>query len=385
MSLIASLDIGSEKMVMAVAEETQGVSRLAGIKMIALQGVENGVITERPRVKSYIQYLLKELAKDNNVSSIRVALSGGALRISEHKVTVPLQKKTVKGNDLVRAENMCADLVVGKGEELVDMLPIAYMVDKGSPVSDPVGKAGKALDVRFRVYTSDIAYLNDMRDLFAECGIEEVEFFPQVRAYMEALNVYDAEKRFAVVDMGAAHVGVMLFRNGILEHETILPCGTATVEKDILCAFRLEDAQQAKKLKHTYGAALRSLCKNEKIQIPEAKKQIEKRDLVKVIQCRMEELLEGAVFQLQQWRFTDPAHELLLTGGGSRLADTDTLLNKLSGHKVSRAKACGIEAQNQEILEAPACLVALGLLLCRHLEPEEEKGGWGEWLSGIFR
>ena len=55
MGLIASLDIGSEKMVMAVASQENGNYHLAGIKMIALQGVTDGVITDKAKVKSYIK------------------------------------------------------------------------------------------------------------------------------------------------------------------------------------------------------------------------------------------------------------------------------------------------------------------------------------------
>lgn len=386
MGLTASLDIGSEKMVMAVAgEDNHGDCRLTGIKMIALQGVKDGMITDKVRVKSYIQYLLKELVKGEPLEGFNMSLSGKAIRISEHRVSVSLLRKTVKETDLDRAETKCREMVSAKGEEVVDVIPIAYAVDRGEYTTNPVGKSGKTLDVRFRVYTSDPLYLKDVRQLLEECGVERVEFFPVVRAYMEALEVYDMQKRFALIDLGATHVGVMLFRNGMLERETFLPLGSSTIESDILSAFRLDDLQQAKKMKHTYGMAMRSSCKSEKVQIPDANKQVEKRDVAKVIQCRLEELLEGALYQLQQWRFTEAENEILLTGGGSRIPDTDVLLGRLSGQKAGRAKAKGISAPGEEILQAPACLAALGLLLCEHVEPEVEKGGLTSWLSGIFK
>lgn len=384
MGLTASLDIGSEKMVMAVAAEENEGCRLMGIKMVALQGVENGVVTDKSKVKSYVRYLIKELAKEHAVDVLNVALSGQALRISEHKVNVPLQKKKVKVSDLNRAEARCAELVASRGDELVELIPIAYAVDRGNYVTDPLGISGKTLDVRYRVYLADADYLAELRALFGECGIEEVNFFPTVRAYMEALDVYEVEKRFALIDMGAVHTGVMLFRNGMLEHEALLPVGARSIEADIQNAFRIEDLQTAKKLKHSQGEALRSACKNEKVEIPDARKQIEKRDLAKVIQCRLEELQEGAIYQLQQWRFNEAEGEILLTGGGSRIRNTDVLLGKLSGHKVARAKAKGISA-NDDILEAPACLAALGLLLCEHTEPKEEDDSIRTWLINIFK
>lgn len=386
MGLTASLDIGSEKMVMAVAgDDGRGECRLNGIKMIALQGVKEGIVTDKAKVRSYIRYLLKELVKDKDIEIFNMSLSGKALRVAEHRVSVPLQKRTVKENDLNRAESKCLELFGSKGEEVIDLIPVAYLVDRSECGSDPLGRAGKTLEVRYRVYTAGAAYLRELRQLLGECGVENVAFFPPVRAYMEALDIYSRDKRFALVDLGAAHVGVMLFRQGMLEHEVLLPLGTQTVENDIMYAFRLDDLQQAKKMKHMYGMAMRSSCKSEKVPIPEVKKQIDKKDLAKVIQCRLEELLEGAVYQLQQWRFCEPEGEILLSGGGSRIADTEVLLAKLSGQKVSRAKAVHIQAPGEDILQAPACLAALGLLLCEHAEPEEERGGISGWLSSIFK
>jgi cell division protein FtsA len=127
------------------------------------------------------------------------------------------------------------------------------------------------------------------------------------------------------------------------------------------------------------------MCKNEKIQIPEANKQIDKKDLSQVIQCRLEELLEGVVYQLQQWEYTDPESKIYFTGDGSRIADTDTLLGKLSGQQVVVPRAQNVATTNEALLEAPACLAVIGLLSCEKDEPEEEKGNFGRWLSGIFK
>lgn len=380
------MDMGSEKMAMAVAGvDSRGDCRLTGMKMIASQGMKEGVVTDKAKVKSYVQYLLRELGRDKQVDVLNVLLSGKALRMAEQRVSLSLQRKTVKESDLVRAENKCIELVSAKGEEVVDVIPVAYAVDRGAPVANPVGMAGRTLEVRFRVYTSDPHYLKEMRQLLEACGVGAVEFFPAVRACMAALDVYGSKQRFALIDMGASHTGVMLFRDGMLEHEAILPLGSAAIENDIQCAFRLEELQQAKKMKHTYGMAVRSACKSGKVQIPDANKQIERRDLAKVIQCRLEELLEGAVYQLQQWRFTDSGGTILLCGGGSRIPGTEVLLAKLSGQQVEYAKAKGVQAPDEEILQVPACLEALGLLLCEHAEPEEEKGGVMGWLSGLFK
>lgn len=382
--LTVALDIGSDKMVMAVASDKNGNCFLKNVKMIASQGVTAGIVTDFSKVKSYVQYLLNELKLQGRVEVLNVSLPAEAFWEREHRVSVPIQKKTVNESDLVRAQLKCQEMSEEQGYVLIDMLPMAYVVDKGAYIAHPLGKPGRNLDVRYKVYKANADYVSDLKRMFTECGVEQVEFFPQTRAYMEALDVTNSDRRVALVDLGASHIGLMLFNRGILEYDLSLPVGTHAIDSDIVQAFHLENLQQAKQLKHVHGVAIRSSCKNEKLPIPEINKQIEKRDLAKVIQCRMEELLEGAVCQLQQWGYREPEMEILLTGGGSQLKDAELLLNKLSGQKVGRSEVIGISAENEALLQAPACLAVFGLLFCEHVAVEEEKGGLKKWINGLF-
>lgn len=118
--------------------------------------------------------------------------------------------------------------------------------------------------------------------------------------------------------------------------------------------------------------------------IPDTKLTIESRDLTTVIQSRMEELLEGVVFLLQGWNFEKGEDEILLTGGGSRLLDVDALLQRLSGHRVGRACVKRVQSSKEEVLRTPEYMVALGLLLCSHEEPQETKTGLLDKLKGLF-
>ena len=58
MGFVASLDMGSEKMVMALGEKSGSDCRLVGIISIASQGVKRGKIVDKLRAKACIQRLL---------------------------------------------------------------------------------------------------------------------------------------------------------------------------------------------------------------------------------------------------------------------------------------------------------------------------------------
>lgn len=370
-------------MVMALASADNAACRLAGIKIVASQGMERGYVRNRDQVKGCIRGLTAELVRDRQVDVLNVALGGEVLRVYERRVNVPLHRRVVEANDLYRAEQHCADICEGGRDEIVDLIPVGYAVDRGELLADPVGCSGKVLEAVYQVYAAGYDELAGLRRLFEECGIGGVGFYPRVRAYLEGLDVKRAGRDCAVVDLGAMSIQVALFREGLLEYETRLPLGTHTIDTDIATAFALT-VGQARKLKHEYGQALRSACVNRKLQIPDTRMMLDSRDLATVVQSRAEELLEGVVYQLQSWGFDAPEEEIWLTGGGSRLLDVDELLHRLSGHRVGRAVVKNIQTSREEVLRTPEYAVALGLLCCEQDRPREQSGTIFEKLKGWF-
>ncbi|MDR0982354.1 MAG: cell division protein FtsA [Culturomica sp.] len=384
MELTAALDIGSDKIVMAIGEERQdGTCILKGMKMIASGGVEKGVVTDFGKVHSYVHYLLKELDKERQVVSVNVMLPYSTLQVSEHKITVPVQRKTVKESDIDRAETKCREMIAARSEELIDITPVAFYVDRSKYTLQPLGSPAKDLEVRFRAYKADKGYLNELKSIFSEVGIEDIRFYPPPTAYMQALDV-DDDSHFVLVDMGASHTSIIMFHNGLPVREATLPLGTDTVDRDIAAAFQITDFALAKPIKHKYGEAIRSMGSYGKVQIPELKVEINRKDLLQVIQCRLEELLEGVVYQLQQWGFTKEGI-IYLTGNGSSLLHTTELLSLISGNKVKYAKALNVQTDNDALLDNRACFGVLGLLTCSDDDTrEEQSGGLGGWFSKLF-
>ena len=378
----ASLDMGAEKMVMALASVEGRACRLLSIKHIASQGIECGIINDLEKVRDCIHIFMSELIKDREVDVLNIVLPAEVLRMFEHTVNVSIQGKCVNGDDLVSASQRCRMDMEKEREELVDIIPVAYSVDRGDLVADPIGCVGRQLEATFQVYLAQREYLDDITSLFNGYNIGNVFFYSTAKAYMEALDMENT-KSFALVDLGASGINVELFQDGMLEYEARLPLGMRTIDKDIMLAFAV-NAQQARKLKYEYGQALRSSCKYGKIQIPDTNLTIENRDLATVVQSRVEELLEGVVFLLQKWGFDNSDDEVLLTGGGSRLQDLDLLLNRYVGHPVNKAVVKRVQTQRVEVLSAPEYLVALGLLFCKHPVDEQRKDGVWKKTKDLF-
>lgn len=379
MGFVASLDMGSEKMVMALGETSGGECRLVGIESVASQGIHRGMVVDRLRVKSCVQRLLDKFKQEHemHIDALNIALAGEWVQqVEEREVSKFSRVRRIEESDLLELEKKCRGNVNLDMEEIVDVVPFGYWLD-GEAESEPIGCEARRLEIDFHVYVARKRTLEGLRQALNESGIEKINFYSAVTAAQKALVVRGRKgaRDFALIDLGAESVKIHVFRDGMIAYDEVLPLGCNTVERDINTAFSIESMASAKKLKHEYGMALQAECKSRKIMIPDTKYCIDLQDMVHVEQCRLEELLEGAIWQiLKSGYYKELEDGILLTGGGSRVQGIDTLLNRLSKHPISMASVVTVKSAKETPLKAPENLTVLGLLRCER--KETKKRGW---------
>ena len=379
MGFVASLDMGSEKMVMALGETSGGECRLVGIESVASQGIHRGMVVDRLRVKSCVQRLLDKFKQEHemHIDALNIALAGEWVQqVEDREVSKFSRVRRIEESDLLELEKKCRGNVNLDMEEIVDVVPFGYWLD-GEAESEPIGCEARRLEIDFHVYVARKRTLEGLRQALNEAGIEEINFYSAATAAQKTLVVRGRKgaRDFALIDLGAESVKIHVFRDGMIAYDEVLPLGCNTVERDINTAFSIESMASAKKLKHEYGMALQAECKSRKIMIPDTKYCIDLQDMVHVEQCRLEELLEGAIWQiLKSGYYKELEDGILLTGGGSRVQGIDTLLNRLSKHPISMASVVTVKSAKETPLKAPENLTVLGLLRCER--KETKKRGW---------
>ena len=108
MGFVASLDMGSEKMVMALGEKSGSDCRLVGVISIASQGVKRGKIVDKLRAKACIQRLLDRFKSEYEVhiDALNVALSGAWVKQIEDRENIKFSRpKSIDLGDLQEMEN----------------------------------------------------------------------------------------------------------------------------------------------------------------------------------------------------------------------------------------------------------------------------------------
>ena len=386
MAYVASLDMGSETMVMALGEQDREEIHLIGVELAPSQGVVRGRMADKFQVKKVIQHLLETFRNNYGIQidTLQVALPGTWLKqVSDRENHTFSKPREVKVSHLEDLKDRCSNMSAKSA--LVAVLPVAYFLD-GEEQAYPVGKTARHLEACFQVYVAKESELAEFRALLKGVGVEEVSFFPAAEALSKALIPGRSKNTsFAIVDMGAESTKVVVVEKDRMVYDVELSLGGSSVDMDLNTAFSIRDMAKAQRLKHEFGMALRAESKNQKVIIPDTHSSIERKDLVLVEQSRLEELLEGAIFQIQQSGYYEELSSIFLTGGGSRTQGITTLMAKLSGCEVKEAVAAGVTAKTATDVQVPEFLTALGLLHCGVKEKMRVERPIQRWFKGLFK
>ena len=236
----------------------------------------------------------------------------------------------------------------------------------------------------------------------------------QPLASAEAVLSYDEKEAGVVlVDIGGGTTDVAIFLDGIIRHTAVIPFGGEIITEDIKAGCSIIK-KHAEDLKVKFGSALASENRAEEVvAIPglrgRAPKEITLKNLAKIIQARMEEIIEAVH---QEIKITGLEKKLIagivLTGGGSMLKHIEQLTQFITGMDTRIGYPNEhLAANSADEMTRPMYSTGIGLVLLgmqrayvprnpnNPIEPEEKekpqppvppkRPGVAEWFDKFFR
>lgn len=368
-------------MVMALAEVNAGRVRVIAVEMAGSKGIERGKVKDEEQASAAVGQLLEVFREKHgmNIDSLRVSLPATWLkRTTVKEVLNP--SRGVKEAYLDELEKRCRMSLPDDGREPVATLPLSYTVD-GKETRHLLNQPVEEGSACYVLYSARESEMEKTREWLSGLGITRVDFYAGIEAMSRAVaSKRNGYQNFALVDLGADSTKVLVFQEGVVVRDVELPLGCSAIDGDIHTAFS-QSLDVARQLKHEHGSAVSALEKKDrKIIIPNTQYSVTLRALLHIEQCRLEELLEGVIFQVQSSGFSRALPDgILLTGGGSQVKNVEILLNKLSGYQVRRAVITGVEAMDRSWLENPGYLTAFGLLACESKTRKSLGNLWKRW------
>ena len=249
---IAALEIGSSKIVGAIAEKTSaGYVQINHLEVEKLtNSVRHGCVQNVENTKGCINSIIKKLENriDGTIEEVYVGLSGRSLHSEPTEVNHNLDASVPITDDVLdRIVNEAGRDPI-KNYETIKVVPRTYYVDKNETKS-PSGQFGSNINIKLNlIVAKQNLKLNLDRVMSGAFRVREYLVTPLVVAD-EILEPSEKSLGCMLVDLGAETTTVSIYKDSSLVYLTTLPLGGRNITRDITVGLNvLEDtAERVKK------------------------------------------------------------------------------------------------------------------------------------------
>ncbi len=373
--IVVGLDIGTTKIAAIAGRRNEfGKIEVLGYGHTESIGVRRGVITNIENTVNSIQTAVKEAQNNSKVTirTVNVGIAGQHINSIQHRAsTIRHNPDTeISQEDIDRFTSSIYNLAMNPGEKIIDVLPQEFIIDGESGVKDPKGMLGHQMGASFHIVTAQTSAAQNIMKCIEKSGYNLQHMILQPLASAEAvLSIDEKEAGVVLVDIGGGTTDVAIYLDGIIRHTAVIPFGGEIITEDIKAGCSIIK-KHAEDLKVKFGSALASENRAEEVvAIPglrgRAPKEITLKNLAKIIQARMEEIIE-AVYQ--EIKSTGLEKRLIagivLTGGGAMLKHIEQLTQFLTGMDTRIGYPNEHLASNSvEEMTSPMYSTAIGLVL----------------------
>ena len=355
---VALIDLGSSKVMCLVLSLTdtnktnsfsdsksqQGVAfRVVGASTTKSRGVRYGEIFEMREAESAIRTVIQRAQKMAGclIENVFLTFSSGSQKSTLISSSIEFSQKEVSETDIGHALSNLNLVYDDLKREIIHALPVNFSIDDKHGYMDPTGISGSKLSVDVNTVSIRSDIIKNIVSCLNKCDLSLAGI--AIAPYLSGLSsLLEDEMQLGVVciDLGAASSSVSIFFRKNLIFSGSIRIGGQHITSDIMQAFQISFLA-AERLKVLHGGLLPTNTDDrETIELPESntdlytdRRTITKSELLGVIRPRVEEIFDSLRSILDQSNFEFlPGQKIVLTGGGSKLANildfTSTFLGK---------------------------------------------------------
>ena len=249
---IVALEIGSSKIVGAIAEKTS--AGYLSVRYLQeeehINSVRYGIVQNVENIKSSINRILKNLERmvDGRVTQVYLGVSGRSLHSMVSEVNRSVGSTEAITRELIDRIIKEATSNPIRNHDTVDVVPRAYYVDKVE-TPNPVGQFGSSIKIRVNLIVAKPSLKLNLNRLMT-FGIPAKDYIVTPLAVAERiLSDSDRELGCMLVDMGAETTTVAIYKNKALIYLNTLPLGGRNLTRDVMIGLNVmeETAENVKK------------------------------------------------------------------------------------------------------------------------------------------
>ena len=340
-NIYAALEIGTTRTVLAVGEsEASGRLKVTCHAEIPSTGVRKSQILDIPQATQSIRSCLHEIERRQAASGAKITIGNAFLVVSgQHVKADPYTSQVQVENARVSDDAINAILrethtaKLPNDRELLDIIDQDYIVDGLGGITSPKGMSGRMLGLNTLQIHADRNRIQNARTAADAAKLEIREpLFATTCAADAVLEDYERKNGVLVIDIGGGSTGYAAYCDGYVVTAGVIGVGGDHVTNDIAHAFQTTNAQAEGMKVREASAMVSSESEASRVRVELGdntlmdNRTVSRRALNTVVNVRMMELFTVIRETLEDQEILHRMHAgVVLTGGGARLRDVDTL------------------------------------------------------------
>lgn len=372
---IAAIDIGTTKIVAMVGRKhPTGKVEVLALSKTESRGVRRGMVLNVEETARDIEKVMLDVQQKTGMTFKEVFVGIAAQHIRCLKSRCYFDRDDaevlITEEDVLRLHREVSRIAIDPREQIVCVIPQHFIVDGEADIRNPVGMTGKRIEANFNIVLCQKTSAANIDRCMQRLNLSVARLFLEPLASADAvLTDEEREAGVAMLDIGGGTTDIAVFLEGELKHAAVIPFGGFVVTRDIKEGCGILQ-KQAESLKIKYGSSFGSMADEDKIILINGiggrdQKEVTVKTLANIIQARMEEIVDAAMFEISNSEFSDRLHAgIVLTGGGSLLRDLPQLVRYHTGLDVKLASPCNFVSEKcGPELEHPMFATGIGLLI----------------------
>ncbi|MCU0411673.1 MAG: cell division protein FtsA [Bacteroidetes bacterium] len=374
--IAVGLDIGTTKVCAIVASPDvnhPGKMKILGIGKSTSEGLTRGVVTNIEKTVKSIESAVADAEAQSGVkiTAVTVGIAGDHIQSFQSRgvVTINRPDNEVTQEDVDRLIEDTKRVALPPDRKIIHVIPQQFIVDGSDGIYDPVGMSGVRVEANVHIITGLVTAAQNIYRCVqrAHLHVNDMVLEPLASSYA-VLEDEEKEIGVALLDIGGGTTDLAVFEERTIRHTAVIGIAGKKVTDDIRKGFGIL-TDHAERLKIEHGFAYEpAVTDNSPIVLPSIggreANEIDKMLLCRVIQPRMEEILEFAGMEIKRSGYSRHLHAgVVLTGGGSLIKGTKELAGKVLGMPVKIGVPGGFSSGLVREIENPIYATGVGLVM----------------------
>ena len=324
--IIVGMDIGTSRVSLVIGE----VNNFNQIEVLCTSsckcnGIKKSKIVDENEIVSAITKLIKEAESEleMEINSSYLTIPGKYVTIVQNSITKEAKDKYagISGKDVSSAISQVKDIDIPEGMQIIDIVTDEFILDNGKVVQDPIGSLSTSFTLKAQVVLANKEYMKQLSNIFRKADIDIDGLVPVTLAERSlVLDGNELNDNVMLLDIGAGNTDIGIFEGLSFSYTNTIPLGGDSITNDIALVLNISE-EEADRLKHQYGLALKSFIDNDNEILlntckNDSKKVIKSSELIEIIEARIEEIFSLVNKDITLQGIKPRINNVILTGQG---------------------------------------------------------------------